>query len=155
MHAAKQFVTFDVEQPTPAESLTTTDACRAVFDQLIEDDLLGLMFSSSHMHRYLAALTTVCESNLAMYLTRLVSNVEQMHRLHESMLQMYQGVHIPESSIGCRETLFGILEASLQTWMKAKDIGDVHFETCLVQLESVENAWKYRHACSATPFFLL
>lgn len=137
-----------ISQPQARESLSSTELSRVVFDDLMERDLLGFLLSSSHLHKYLAALCTYAESPAREHIRRMISNVDLVNQFHQATLKMFAGSYIQEASIKDRAQLHAVLDHQYESFITGLDLHeDVRFETSLQQLESVELTWKYRSAC--------
>lgn len=137
-----------VAQPEASEALTSAEVSRLVFDDLMDRDLLGFLLSSSHLHKYLAALCTYAEASVAEHVRRMIGNVDLSNQFHKTTLKMFAGSYIPETSIKDRGQLIAVLDHKYEAFLAGLDSAeDVRFETSLHQLESVELAWKYRTVC--------
>lgn len=144
----RQEPTISQSQPEVGENIATSIAvCRAVFDDLMERDLLGFLLSTTHLQKYLAHFTTYAHPNFASLVSRNIMNVEVVASFHKHMLKMYSGIYIQEAKIATHSELFTVLDAKYKKFADDNDSGDVKYEASLKQLECVELAWKYRHAC--------
>lgn len=145
-------------QPGPDAHVTSIDLSRAVFDEMMDRDLLGFLLSSSHLHKFLAAFSTYAGQDHAQALRRYLTNVDSVHQFHQITLKMFSGAFIAETAIESRTELMAILDKKHADYIKELGIQeDVHYETSLQELESVELAWKYRNVCGngkPTPFDL-
>lgn len=138
------------EQPhsSEVEIVTTVDLCRAVIDDMMDRGLLGMLLSSTHFRRYLAAYSTYAAKPEAAKLRRSLSNVEITDALHMQMLTMFKGLYIAEARITNANELMTHLDQVYADYSSSIDLIDVRYETSLAQLESVELAWRYRSACA-------
>lgn len=137
-----------ISQPCPETNVTSVDLARAVFDDMMDKDLLGLLLSSTHFHKYLAAYSTYARKEHSQAIRLHMTNVDLVNQFHQQMLKMYAGSFIAESSIKVRADLLAALEAKYQAFIEEHAIHeDVRFETTLQELDSIEMAWKYRNAC--------
>ena len=138
------------EQPSSSEAeiVTTVELCRDVIDDMMDRALLGLLLSSTHFRRYLAAYSTYAPKAHAATLRRSLSNVEITDALHMQMLTMFKGLYIAEARITNANALMAHLDQVYTDYSSSIDLIDVRYETSLTQLESVELAWRYRSACA-------
>lgn len=138
------------EQPpsSQAETITTVGLCRDVIDDMMDRGLLGLLLSSTHFRRYLAAYSTYAAKPQAATLRRSLSNVEITDALHMQMLTMFKGLYIAEARITNANALMAHLDQVYADYSSSIDLIDVRYETSLYQLASVEMAWRYRAACA-------
>lgn len=136
------------EQPTPSTK-SSKDLSRAVFDDLLEHDILGFLLSSNHLRKYLAHFSTYAEPEVAQIIKRNICNVDIVDKFHKETLEMFAGAYIPESKCSTAIELMRALDAKYENYAKDLDSLDVRYEVSLKQLESVDLAWQYRNACNA------
>ena len=138
------------EQPPSTEAgiVSTVELCRDVIDDMMDRGLLGMLLSSTHFRRYLAAYSTYAAKPKAAVLRRSLSNVEVTDALHMQMLKMFKGLYIAEARITNANDLMAHLDQVYADYSSSIDLIDVRYETSLAQLESVEQAWRYRSACA-------
>lgn len=135
-------------QPEVAENTATSIAvCRAVFDDLMERDLLGFLLSTTYLQKYLAHFSTYAQPSFARLVSRNIMNAEVVASFHKHMLKMYSGIYIQEAKIAAHSELLAALDAKYEEFANELDSGDIRYEASLKQLKCVELAWKYRHAC--------
>lgn len=141
--------TVQAQPETTGNTATTIALCRHVFDDLLDKDLLGFLLSSSHLQKYLAHFSTYAQPQFAELVRRNIMSAEIVANFHKYMLKMYAGIYIREAEIEDHIDLLAILDVKFQAFTRELEPCDVRYETSTKQLESVERAWKYRHACGA------
>lgn len=122
---------------------------RAVFDDLLERDIVGFLLSSEHLRKYLAHFATYAEPTIAKTIKRNICSVDIIDQFHEQTLEMFAGAYIPESKCATLKDLMHALNVKYEAYAKELHSCNVHYEASLQQLTSVELAWQYRHACTA------
>lgn len=136
------------DQSSAQDSSTSKTAiCRAVFDDLMDRDLLGFLLSSAHLRKYLAHLSAYAEPKLAATIKRNIGNVEVIDDFHKHILFMFKGSYIAEAKIKSRAEMLLVLDAKFEEFANGLESVDVRYETSIMDLDAVEMAWKYRHAC--------
>jgi hypothetical protein len=149
LNAATSSPSFIKDQPTAEEnSANNQDLCRAIFDDLMDRDILGFLLSTAHMHKYLALYATYVEPRFAAAVQRSTKNPDVVDCLHQAILKMFAGIYIAEAAMKDRSEMLAALERKYETLALELGASEVHFEAPLHQLESVELAWKYRNACA-------
>ena len=127
--------------------------CRMVFDDLFERDLLGFLLSSRHLSRHMQELASRCDPFTARQIERVLCAVDLAESFHAAMLEMYSGIHVKESSLGSPAALKRDLDEKLKRSLSASD-GDPLFQVSQHEINRVELAWTYRHACESGAHFL-
>ena len=142
------FVNFDESEINYTE-ITSKDLCRAVFDDLLDKDLLGFLLSSSHFRKYLNHYSDYVEPKFAQVLKRNITNSSIVDAFQEQINEMFKGFYIAEATIRDQAHFLAILEEKYVGFANGNKVGNVCHQVSLNELNSVEMAWKYRGACGA------
>lgn len=123
---------------TSASLAVSVALCRAVFDDLLERDLLGLLLSTSHFSSYIRGVQLDDASALA----QVQGNIELEKQLHGNILSMFKAIYIAECRAATQEELNQMLDAKL-----AEACIQVDNDRLDQYANEVESAWRYRRAC--------
>lgn len=137
------------------EITTALDLRRAVFDDLMDKDLLGFLLSSSHLRKYLSQFSNYTEPQFSESVIRTIGNSMVADAFHQSLLAMFSGVYIAEATIKARSELLAVLDAKYQNFVQKLNLSGKDCEVSSQQIESVELAWRYRNACSSGSYLFL
>lgn len=123
---------------------------RIVFDELLENDLLGFLLSSKHFKNYICRMkfdTSSVEGQLA---RELIESGSRLKDFHEATLKMYSGVYIEECQHESNEDLMRDLDGKFSA---LADAGHGPARLDDAQENHVEMAWKYRRHCNGGYLF--
>lgn len=120
---------------------------REVFDDLMDKNLLGLLFSASHLHRYLAAFATYASSASVGIVNKTLSNTPIFEAFHKMMLKKFKGIYIEEASINDYTEVLASLDQTYQEFgIQLKTVANTH-TPAQTQFEDPQHSWKYRNSC--------
>lgn len=146
------FLELDSSEEVQSRQLSTATSktiSRAVFDDLLERDLLGFLLSSVHLRMYFAHFSQYAEPEIAQLIMRHICNVDVVDKIHENILEMFSCTFIPESRISKKKELLGVLDEKFEEYKQDLAPCGVQYGASSHQVQSVEMAWKYRSACIA------
>ena len=120
--------------------------CRAVFDAMLDQDMLGMLLSSKHFHAFLKSTSFACEGDdqTQTLIDLTLCDEARVNAFHQAVLKMYSGVYIAECQHETQEALMSALDAKLAT---IGVHGDDKHTADASQANLVEMAWRYRRIC--------
>ena len=139
-------------QVYPIENKPAAQAfCREVFDDLLDKDLLGFLFSASHLHRYAGDFATYASASSVGIISRNYSNTPIFESFHKMMLRMFKGIHIEEASIGDYKDVLLSLDEKYQRF--SVHLRGVKNTDTLAQTQFLypQQSWRYRNSCLIKP----
>jgi hypothetical protein len=127
--------------PTPAQKadLHLYD----IVDDLLENDLLGLLLSTNHFQRYCKFKSTAQGITYSGVLMTLAACPATAAKFQNDALQQFSGLHIEECRFSTQHELAKHLDVMLKQFFEHDAIPDAQFQLSI----EIENAWKYRRAC--------
>lgn len=125
--------------------LNSQPLCRAVFDELMDKDLLGVLLSAKHFRTFLLNVKVEAPDHIASLAQAVGESVEQACRLQMDILKMYSGVYIAEARCKSEAELHQALDAKLQDSLAPSSRDDAGDDAQSIE---VELAWRYRRTCS-------
>jgi len=127
--------------------ITQAGLCRAIIDELIDHDLMGLLLSSSHFRRFLSHYATYAPPAQSKMIGRIILNIKKVNEISIYLLQTYQGLHIRESSIASRAKLHVALDQKIMLYTRDVCTADIRSEESQLEPAKIEDERRYRHAC--------
>lgn len=127
--------------PTPAQKpdLHLYD----IVDDLLENDLLGLLLSTNHFQRYCKIKSATKGIGYSGVLMTLAACPATASKFQRDALQQFNGLYIDE----CRFSTSNELAKHLDGKLKQFSEHDASPEAYVKLSEEIENAWRYRRAC--------
>lgn len=122
---------------------------RAVFDVLLERDLLGFLLSSKHFQIFLMKMELEADTEILSLAREIFSDALKIKDFHDYMLSMFNGIYIKESSFETSGALIANLDVKLaDLFVPGADIPTVGIGA----VNHVELAWRYRHSCGGNRY---
>ena len=120
---------------------------RAIFDALLERDLLGFLLSSKHFSIFLSQMEFDAGDQEIALAESLLGAPFRLNGFQAFMLDMYSGVYIEECQHKTIESLMLDLDLKAAEMMLTSNGQHSGKE---IQINHVELAWRYRHHCSGS-----
>lgn len=135
----------DIQSPSTLPSAAAKELSRAVFDALLDQDLLGLLLSSKHFAAFVKTMRFETRGDAYSLAKSISVDARQIHEFHQVVLAMYSGVYIAECKHKTQAALMADLDAKLATAINLPEAGNDDLDG--EQVNRVEMAWRYRRTC--------
>lgn len=123
-----------------------------VFDELFDNDLLGLMLSSHHLNKFLFRMKNM-DGKTASLLACIGGEQALFDELHNAMLSKFDGFYIKECSMKADE-LYKYLDARINGYDFSRNrMTQLEASSTEAHVETNNNvlcSWNYRKACAPT-----
>jgi hypothetical protein len=149
MHAENNLATIHALDEQPMIRVTTDEFEKAVIDDLIDKDLVGLLLSTNHLLNYFVYFHDYACPAIAKIIMRHINHQTIIHELNESLLKRYSCLYIAESEYKTKVDLHKALDAKFADYVM--NLGGKSRNETLAKptrsLPAIEMAWKYRSLC--------
>jgi hypothetical protein len=140
--AEKVFEQERVQMTDSHHSLDVASSLFDIVDDLLANDLLGLLLSTIHFQRYCKIRAQEAGISYAGALLTFAACPAAATKFQRDSMQKFSGLHIAECSFETPSELSKHLNKKLKQFSES----DFTPETYIKLSEEVENAWKYRRA---------
>lgn len=127
-----------------ANARTLKPLARATFDALLEQDLLGVLLSGTHLRLALCKLNLLKHQATA---ASLAADEEASAAFHLLMLEMFSGIYIQECLHDSKEALMADLDGKCQHWLSSTKCDQPTNQAHEIAVDLIR---QYRNTCACT-----
>lgn len=115
-----------------------------IVDDLVDNDLLGLLLSTNHFQKYCKIKVKAIGNSYSGILYKYINNPEEAAKFQQVALNEFKGLYISECRFLSTHDLAKDLDGKINRLSKDDSATEPYARVSV----EIENSWKYRRACA-------